>query len=130
MKTPPLGLSSRLIWRKNGGIATTLLPLSVANDRKTTILPKNWFKISPIIKNFEHCGNFRIFLSLRFFKSEINFGVSKSAKSAIFTHLEALNFDLYEFLHFLKDESDQINKCQSLKMPQMAMFRSSRFFQN
>ena len=29
---------------------------------------------------------------------EINFGDSRSAKSAVFTHLEALNFDLYEFL--------------------------------
>ena len=33
---------------------------------------------------------------------EINFEDSKSAKSAILTHLEALNFDFYEFLHFLK----------------------------
>ena len=33
---------------------------------------------------------------------EIKFEDSRSAKSAIFTHLEALNFDLYEFLHFLQ----------------------------
>ena len=32
---------------------------------------------------------------------EINFVDSRSAKSAIFTHLEALNFDFDE-LHFLK----------------------------
>ena len=35
---------------------------------------------------------------------EINFGETKSAKFAIFTHLEALNFDFptykYDFLHF------------------------------
>ena len=31
---------------------------------------------------------------------EINFGHSKSAKSAILKHLEALNFDFYGFLHF------------------------------
>ena len=37
---------------------------------------------------------------------EINFKDSRSAKSAILTHLEALNFDLYEFLHFLKAEID------------------------
>ena len=35
---------------------------------------------------------------------EINFGDSKSAKSAILTHLEALNCDAYEFLHFQKVE--------------------------
>ena len=33
---------------------------------------------------------------------EINFGSSRSAKSAILTHLEALNFGFCEFLHFLK----------------------------
>ena len=31
---------------------------------------------------------------------EINFEESGSAKSAISTHLEAVNFDFYEFLHF------------------------------
>ena len=38
---------------------------------------------------------------------EINFGDSRSAKSAIKTHLEALHFDFYEFLPFLKAEIDQ-----------------------
>ena len=41
---------------------------------------------------------------------EINFVDSRSSKSAISTHLEALYFDSYEFLHFLKGEIDQINK--------------------
>ena len=35
---------------------------------------------------------------------EINFGDSRSAKSAILTHLEALKFDFLEFLHFMKAE--------------------------
>ena len=33
---------------------------------------------------------------------EINFGNSRRAKSAISKHLEALNFDFYEFLHFFE----------------------------
>ena len=41
---------------------------------------------------------------------EINFG---SAKSAISTHLEALNFDFYAFLHFFEAEIHQINKIQN-----------------
>ena len=41
---------------------------------------------------------------------EINFEASWSAKSAILPHLEALNFDLYDFLHFLKAVIDQMNK--------------------
>ena len=44
---------------------------------------------------------------------EINFGDSRSAKFAISTHLQALNFDLYDFLHFLKAEIYQINHFQS-----------------
>ena len=44
---------------------------------------------------------------------EINFEDSKSAKSAISTHLEALNLDLHRLLHFLKAEMYQINKVQS-----------------
>ena len=42
--------------------------------------------------------------SITQFLREINFWDSRNAKSAIFTHLEALNLDLYEFLHFLKGE--------------------------
>ena len=38
---------------------------------------------------------------------EINFRDSRSAKSAILTHLELLNFDFCEFLYFLKAEIDQ-----------------------
>ena len=44
---------------------------------------------------------------------EINFEESGSAKSAILPHLEAVNFDFYEFLHFLKAEIDQMNKIHS-----------------
>ena len=40
---------------------------------------------------------------------EINLGDCRSAKSAISTHLEALNLDFYEFLHFLKAKICQIN---------------------
>ena len=43
---------------------------------------------------------------------EINFGDSRSAKSAILTHLEGLNFDFYAFLHFLRAEIHQMNKIQ------------------
>ena len=46
---------------------------------------------------------------------EINFWDSGSAKSAILTQLEALNFDLYEFLHFLKAEIYQTSKIQNPK---------------
>ena len=41
---------------------------------------------------------------------EINFEDSRSAKSAILTHFELLNFDFYELLHILKCEIYQMNK--------------------
>ena len=44
---------------------------------------------------------------------EINFGNFRSAKSAILTHLEALTFDVYEFLYSLKAKIFQINITQS-----------------
>ena len=44
---------------------------------------------------------------------EINFWDSKNARLAILTHLEALNFDFQEFLHFLKAVIYQIDKTQS-----------------
>ena len=47
---------------------------------------------------------------------EINFEDSWSAKSAILTQLEALNFDFYDFLHFLKAKIFQIMIIQSFKM--------------
>ena len=50
---------------------------------------------------------------------EINFKDPRSAKSAIVTHLEALNFNFHEFLHFLKGENYQITKFRALKMAKM-----------
>ena len=61
----------------------------------------------------EQSENYRIFQSLSRNLREINFGDSRSAKSAIFTHLEALNFDFYEFFHFLKAEIYSMNKIHS-----------------
>jgi len=61
-----------------------------------------------------------IFQSLRFYVKS-NLGVSSSAKSAILTHLEALNVDFHEFLHFLKAEIHQINKSQRPKMGKTAV---------
>ena len=54
-------------------------------------------------------------LSITHILREIKFGDSESAKSAISTLSEALNFDIYEFLHFLKSEIYQIDKVHSPK---------------
>ena len=44
---------------------------------------------------------------------EINFGDSRSAKSGILTHLEAMAFDANNTLHFLKAEIYQIAQFQT-----------------
>ena len=67
--------------------------------------------------------NFSITQILR----EINFGDFRSEKSAILPHLEALNFDFYELLHFMKVEINQINKIQSPKNAKNSSFGTSRF---
>ena len=46
---------------------------------------------------------------------EINFGDFTSAKYAILTQLEVLNFAFYEIMHFLKAEIYQLNKIYALK---------------
>ena len=62
--------------------------------------------------SFSQCGNCMIFQLLRFYVKSI-LGDSRSANPAIFRHLEALDLEFYEFLHFLKVEILQINKIQS-----------------
>ena len=57
---------------------------------------------------------------------EINFEVFRSAKSAISTYLEALNYEFHEFLHFLKAEIYQINKFQT-KIGKKCLIRTSKF---
>ena len=57
-------------------------------------------------------GKFRIFLSLRFSR-EINFEDSRSAKSAISIHVEALNFN---FWHISALKNWQKINIKSLKM--------------
>ena len=58
---------------------------------------------------------------------EINFVDSRIVKSAILTHLQALNFDYQEFLHFLKAEVYQINKHLSPENCINGSFTASRF---
>ena len=57
---------------------------------------------------------------------EINFRESRSVKSAVFTYLEALNFNFYKFLHLLKAEIYQISKIQSPKNDKNYSFGTSR----
>ena len=66
-----------------------------------------------------------IFLSL--ILREIHFGDSRSSKTAILTHFEALNLDFHELLHFLKADIFQINKIQSLENGKNGSFRASKF---
>ena len=57
---------------------------------------------------------------------EINFGGSRSAKSAISKHLEAVNFYFHEFLHFLDARIDQMNKFKSPTNGKNGIIRTSR----
>ena len=61
----------------------------------------------------EQCGNFMIFLSLRFYVKS-NLMIVEVQNLPFFKHLQGLNFAFNGFLHFLKAEIYQINKIQSL----------------
>ena len=65
--------------------------------------------------------NSGFFCHSEFFR-EINIGDPRSVKSAILTHLEALNFDFYEFGHFLSAESYQNRNFRSSKIAKKADF--------
>ena len=47
---------------------------------------------------------------------EINFGEKRSAKYAILTHLDALNFDFHDFWTFLRLKSATLTKFRASKM--------------
>ena len=72
------------------------------------------------------CKDFSITQILR----EIKIGDSRNAKSAILTHLEALNLEFYEFLHFLKAEKQNSEplkwkKTEILRQIKVGEFRVS-----
>ena len=52
---------------------------------------------------------------------EINCRDFKSVKLAILTHLEALNFDFYGFLHFLKLKMTKLTEFRAPKMAKKAV---------
>ena len=64
---------------------------------------------------FAQCGNFMIFLSLRFYVKTIleNLEVQNLL---FFTHLGALNFDFYEFCTFWRLKSTKLTKLRAPKM--------------
>ena len=57
---------------------------------------------------------------------EIKVGEFRDSKSTILTHLVALNFDFYEFLHFVKAENDQKSRFRLSKIAKIGIFKTSR----
>ena len=72
------------------------------------------------IFRYTQCGNFMIFLSLRFYVKAI-FVESISAESAILTHLGALNFEFHEFCIFWRLQSTKLTKFRAPNMAKMAL---------
>ena len=79
-----------------------------AENKKFALAIKYLVKSTQLITVWKF-HNFSITQILR----EINVEDFSSAKLAILTHLEPLNFDFYRFLHFLKADIYQINKIHS-----------------
>ena len=63
---------------------------------------------------------------------EINFGITRDAKSVIVTHLEALRFEFFVILHFLKENRNYVpnqHHQEHLKL-QKGSFRTCRNSKN
>ena len=106
------------------GVHNFIDGLSIGAAFTESILTGISVSIAVVCEEFPHeLGDFAVLLNsgmnikqviiTKIFLREIKFGDSRSEKSAILPHLEPLNFDFYEFLHFLKAEIHQINKIQS-----------------
>ena len=86
---------------------SNLVPYFLKTFDFTKFLHKNRRSLSSAVWK---CHDFSIIQNLR----EINFVHSRSAKSAISTHLEALDFHFDEFLQFLKAEIAKIAVLEEL----------------
>ena len=60
---------------------------------------------------------------------EINFGESSSAKSAILTHLEDVNFHFREFLHFWSLKFSKFTKFRVTKIAKKALLKLLESFE-
>ena len=85
--------------------------LEIAFEREFSVKVNSRSMLFHVIHETQ-CGNFIIFSIIQTLR-EINFEDSWNANSAILQHLEALNFDFYEFLHFVKAENYQMNNIHS-----------------
>ena len=65
--------------------------------------------------------------SITQFSREINLWDSINANFAILTHLQALNFEFYQFLHFLKAAVYQIDKLLRPKIGKNDSIRTTGF---
>ena len=104
--SPSSNLSTNKMWLTLGKM---IARQSLNSEQKDTVWKFHEFYITQILR-------------------EKRFWEHSRAKSAILTHLEALNFDFCEFLHFQKAENYQIDKIQSLKEGKNSNFRTSKFF--
>ena len=96
------------MWSPARPCATSQPLLPTIPTKSWTNWPGHWYlKVSC---DYTVC-KFQDFSIAQIFH-EINFGDSRSAKSAILTHLEDMNLKFYEFLNFFKTEITQMNKIQ------------------
>ena len=113
-KRKPLFWPSKTISQKEK--TTFFFQKTSSSQNRGTHFSKTFVRLSKPIQDWRsQCGDFIIFLYITHILREINIGDSKRAKSATFTPLESLNFDIYEIFHLLKDEIYQMDKIQSPK---------------
>ena len=80
--------------------------------------PKNFSMalISKSIHSYPQCGNYRHFLSIRFFTWNQSWRVWRY-KNCHLTNSDALNFNFCEFLHFFYLKYTKIENSEALRLP-------------
>ena len=92
----------------------TLSGLELAREQVSILISK----LRNPEKFISQCGNSRIFLPLRFYvKSKLV--ILESQNLPLFTHLEALNIDLHDFMHV---SNVYISILTKFKVPKMAKY--------
>ena len=132
-KLPNFQYSEPLKWQKTADLELLDSPKLIS--RKIWVTEKSWnFRTVFCYSIFRENKPFTMWkfqdFSVNHILREIKFRDSRSTKSAISTHSEALKFDYYEFLHFLKAEIYLNNQIHSPYNCKTCMFRTFAFSEN
>ena len=126
--------NGRTNWKNSSSLILSLILNFVAHDNEVQVTKMTLFsRLNSKSKNgekreeYSQCGNFMIFLSLRFYVKSILGILHRWAKSAIISNKFRFYDDFYEFLHFLSGRQKN-PKCPHYERRRRFLIFFARFF--